>query len=50
MWTGLIWLWMETRDGSCEHSNSSAGSIKGCPLLDQLNVLYLVQKTCVLWS
>jgi hypothetical protein len=36
-WTGFIWLWIGTVEGSCKHHNESVGSIK-CEefFLDQL--------------
>jgi hypothetical protein len=34
VWTGLIWLRIETSGGSCEHSNEHLGSIKCWEILE----------------
>jgi hypothetical protein len=28
VWTGFVWLWTGTSEGSCEHGNEPSGSIK----------------------
>jgi hypothetical protein len=42
--TGLTWLRIGPRAGSCEHSNGSSGTMKGDEYIDQLNKYQVLKK------